>query len=450
MGTTTHDAPRGAAATQKGATAKNPTRRGPVLLASDGTETTGAPVLAALVLAERLGVPLEVVTVLEPLPLYGGGLAMGMAVTSEVEEARRDAREAAVMSYVARFSGGASPPLLHTRYGSISHETARVARERSATVVVVGAAPHHRLTRIIAGERAAQVLRTADCPVLSVPPGFGDLPRSALVAVDFGPSSVRAAQAALLVLGDGGVLTLLHVLSPLMGETPLKDQVGRDPSGAVQTLFGRLRDELRPYAPSDVTVETRLVTDDPVAGILGNAQALGADLVVVGTHGPRFLERLFVGSVASSVLHGAEQPVLACPPPPAAESLELWRRISGRVTSERPEEWRAALDAFTRRNLGRSVMLEVDDPEIGARVTGHGYALAGVTYDPADRRVEIMVGDPADPRRHLMRSVVNPEAITLTAGDDWRDEVLDVRHGDGHTLVAIAPAPVAPGMPDEG
>jgi len=180
--------------------------------------------------------------------------------------------------------------------------------------VIVGAAPHQRLNRLIAGERAAHLLRSSSVPVLSIPPGFDALPRNVVAAIDFSPASVRAAETALLLVASGGTMTLLHVLSPLLGDAPLRDAAGRDPADAVQTLFGRLRDELRPSVPDDITLETRVRTDYDVEGILGIAADLGADLVVVGTHGPRLLERMFVGSVASSVLHNAAQAVLAVPP----------------------------------------------------------------------------------------------------------------------------------------
>jgi len=428
------------------AAAANPARRGPILLATDGTSTSGAPVWAARLLSQRLGLPLEVVTVLNPQLVYGMGLEAAPMYVPELDATRRSAREAAVMDYVARFSDGAPPAPLQVRIGVIAREIADAARERSATLVVVGAAPHQRLTRIVAGERATQVLRVSECPVFSVPPGFTTLPRSALVAIDFSPASVRAAQAALLLLGDGGVLTLLHVLSPLMSDAPLRDPAGRDPADAVQSLFGRLRDELRPYVPDDVTVETHITTNDAVDGVLASARAIGADLIAVGTHGPRLLERMFLGSVASSILHAAEQPVLAAPPPPPAEALDLWRRITGTATSTQPREWTAALDAFTRRNAGRSVTLEVDDPEIGAQVSGRGYELVGVTYDPHDRRVEIMLGQAKLPRHHLMRSISNVESVSVATQETGEPEVLEIRHGRGHTLLMVAaPAPTAQG-----
>jgi hypothetical protein len=226
------------------------------------------------------------------------------------------------------------------------------------------------------------------------------------------------------------------VLSPLLGDAPLRDAEGRDPADAVQTLFGRLRDELRGYVPNDVTIETLIRTDVDIDGILAGASAVDADLIAVGTHGRRLLERIFVGSVASSVLHAASQTVLAVPPPPAAEALDLWLRITRTATSDRPREWTNALDEFTRRNKGRRVAVEVDDPELGAQMVGRG-ALFGVTYDPHDERVEIMVGDARRARRHLMHSIARVDSIAMTTDDRSGNEALELRHGGGHTLVLI-------------
>jgi nucleotide-binding universal stress UspA family protein len=292
------------------------------------------------------------------------------------------------------------------------------------------------MNRIIGGERAVHTLRSSSVPVVSVPPGFAALPRSVVVAVDFSPASVRAAQTALLLLPPGGTLSLLHVIPPLLGDAPLRDAEGRDPADAVQSMFGRLRDELRPYAPPDVTIETLVRTDDDIDGILAGAAAVGADVIAVGTHGPRLVERLFVGSVASSVLHSATQTVLAAPPPSAAEALDLWLRITRTATSDAPLEWAGALDEFTRRNKGRRVAVEVDDPELGAQMLGRG-ALVGVTYDPNDQRVEIMLGDAHRARRHLMHSIPRVESIAMTTEDRSGNEALELRHGGGHTLVLV-------------
>jgi nucleotide-binding universal stress UspA family protein len=384
-------------------------------------------------------VALDIVTVLEPEIIYGATLGGIPVYLPEVEEARRERRLEDVQAYLARYAPNGTPsPAVHLRSGPISEEIAATARQRGATLVVVGAAPHRRLNYMVAGERAVQVLRSASVPVLSVPPGFASLPHNVVAAIDFSPASVRAAQTALLLVAPGGTLTLVHVLSPLLADAPIRDATGRDPTNSVQMLFGRVRDELRPYVPADVTIETRITTGEHRNGILETASSLDADLVVVGTHGPRFLERLFIGSVASSVMHSAPQAVLAVPPPRPAEAMNLWLRITGTATSDRPREWATALDGFTRRNKGYDAAIEIDDPEIGAQVLGRG-ALLGVTYDAHDRRVEIMVGDSQRVRSHQMHSIPNVESIAVTADERGGREALELRHGNGQTLVLIKP-----------
>ena len=82
----------------------NPARRGPVVLATDGASRSGAVVAIAQLIASRLDVPLEVVSVLEPTPIYAeaqDGIAFS---DGTIDEARRDARETLVSDYVGRFA----------------------------------------------------------------------------------------------------------------------------------------------------------------------------------------------------------------------------------------------------------------------------------------------------------------------------------------------------------
>lgn len=59
---------------------------------------------------------------------------------------------------------------------------------------------------------------------------------------------------------------------------------------------------------------------DPKDRLLETARAIGADLIVLGTHGRRGIERLFLGSVAENVLRRAPCPVLVVRRPPADAS----------------------------------------------------------------------------------------------------------------------------------
>jgi universal stress protein A len=73
---------------------------------------------------------------------------------------------------------------------------------------------------------------------------------------------------------------------------------------------------LRLQPPSDtVTVTHRLEEGNPATEILRVAGLIPADLVVMGTHGRRGLNRLLMGSVAEYVLERATCPVLTVKTP---------------------------------------------------------------------------------------------------------------------------------------
>ena len=60
-----------------------------------------------------------------------------------------------------------------------------------------------------------------------------------------------------------------------------------------------------------VTVDTRVIeSHTPWRGILETAAEIGADLIVMGSHGRKGLEKLVLGSVAQRVLSHATLPVM--------------------------------------------------------------------------------------------------------------------------------------------
>jgi len=390
----------------------NPVRRGPILLATDGTSQTGGPVVAAQLLAARLDLPLEVVTVLEPLPTFTSAPDVIVPVDPAFDNSRREARETIVRDYVSRFAGGAAPSPVHVRFGNVATEIDRFAREVSATIIVMGAAPHQRFGHVIAGQRAAQVLHSAPCPVLSVPPMFSELPKVVVAAVDFGPSSIRAAQAALLVTAEDGTVVLTHVLPRAVRPKALNMVPDGDLTINAQALFDEVLGEIASSIPDGVSVETQIVNDDAIDGVLSMAAKTNAGLIAAGTHGRGPIARLFLGSVTETLLHSAEQAVLASPAPRRSD-LSTSNAQIGRPSSAREQEWVAALDLFSDRNLGRVATLEIHDPNIGSYIAGRGFAFHGAMYDLAAHQVEIMLGDSCQPTRHLTRSVLYPDHVPI-------------------------------------
>lgn len=423
-----------AAVTDPATAVRNPALRGPVLFATDGQDPAHTPAAAARRVAQRLGIPLEVVTVIEPAMTYVGTTEL-VAPPTGIAEDLRLASEDRARRYVTAALGTEEANRIILRTGQIAAEVCRVARDIDATLIVLGAAPHRRFRHTVSGARAAQVLRRSPCAVLSVAPGQVAAPRRVVCAIDFSAASIRAAQAALLVADECATVTLVHVAPALDLAHPLRDRSGAIFGADVSGPFDRLVEELRRYAPAGVTIETRVAAGSAVEEVLSVADEVDAELIVVGTHGPGLVERFFIGSVAAKLLHDAPCSVLAAPAPRPAELVALDLRMEGSSWMADPDDAAPALDAFSRRNRGRRVTVEVDDPAFGAQVQAHGYELHGITYDVNDRRIDIMLGPPNGGSGHLTRTITHADGIGFRAEPGGRDLALEVHHGRGHTLL---------------
>jgi nucleotide-binding universal stress UspA family protein len=101
-------------------------------------------------------------------------------------------------------------------------------------------------------------------------------------------------------------MTLLFVDS---GVVPLYDeQLGVLEPNRLMSMM-KLRVAQR-AVDADVPIEERVEYGEPAEKIVEVAIEIGANLIVMGTHGRTGLDRVLMGSVAQSVLRGAPCPVL--------------------------------------------------------------------------------------------------------------------------------------------
>lgn len=142
--------------------------------------------------------------------------------------------------------------------------------------------------------------------------------KNLLVPHDFSPCATRALLTAIeLAKVHGAELTLAHVsalpanlapetlVSPAGTVEPLRvdDYITRGASQQLELIAEPLRRE-------GLVVHTRAVTGEIAERILVLAKDLGADALVVGTHGRTGLSHLLLGSVAEKVVRGASVPVV--------------------------------------------------------------------------------------------------------------------------------------------
>lgn len=280
-----------------------------ILLATDGFSHSHAPPHVAHLLAERLHRPMHVVSVIEPVMYVDvTGLPTMHAMLDDSEAARHAAR---IKASLATTLPAGADVTVHVRMGSIAHEIADVAAEVHASHVVIGAAPLRKRRQLVSGVRAAQALRTVTCPVLSVSPSCDGLPRRIVAATDFSDASLRAVEEASRMLDASGTLFLVYTIPMADAERLMPTLADVMAPEHAMRLLERMARRVRPLIPASATIELRVLDGMAASAILEFAVSEGADLIAVGTHGPGLLERLFIGSVATTVLHEATCSVLA-------------------------------------------------------------------------------------------------------------------------------------------
>jgi nucleotide-binding universal stress UspA family protein len=407
-----------------------PTHLGPLVVATDGTTSADAAIRAAAQYAQRANWPVTVVAVLEPAPIVAADYGILMPPI-ETEQARQQALEQRVRAQIREIVGSAAANwTVEVRHGDPASTVARAARELDARLIVLGLGHHDLLDRLFGGETALHALRLARSPVLAVPQTFQHLPARIAIATDFSNASLAAGRTAIEMLPTLTMVYLAHVAPRLELQPEAYAAWINEYGTGVEPAFARLRAELN--VPRGVTVETITLTGKPSRALLEFAKAAHLDAIVTGSRGAGLMDRILVGSTATSLIRGAHCTIFAVPTPLGAETATM-----GAVETVVPEtEWSARLAEFTKRNAGRQATLEVDDPEIGAQSQQSGYPFLGAAYDHNDRRIEIMLGEQAS-TRHFTRGITDVRSVDLLQDAHGRDAVLRIAHGSGQTILTL-------------
>src|SRR6478609_5053075 len=320
--------------------------------------------------------------------------------------------------------------------GPAAQSIVDLAHDRSAHAIVVGTGQHNPIGRFVYGERAVQISRLSDRPVIVVPSAAKIAPiREAIVAVDFSPASQRAARFALDLVADEGVLVLVHV----------KSAVNLSDEGAgwweeayrkrTTDLFRRFTALLRPGR--GIRVETRLLHGDVADSILAYARH-DAGLIACGGRQHSFIERMLLGSVSTQLIRRAECPVMIVPDRAAAEPNGESAALGGVVESWDANAWAGLVERFGRRNAGRPTQLrfKTASPQ-GAGSIEQGYRLVDTTFDRAAARAEIVLTDPDSANLQVSHRISNVRAVMVSTNSSGRDTSLRLDTVSGRCTVTL-------------
>jgi nucleotide-binding universal stress UspA family protein len=185
------------------------------------------------------------------------------------------------------------------------------AESWDADLVVVGYRGASGLSRVWLGGVAEKVARLAHCPVLVVRPKPGT--RRIVAGTDFSDPALPAIRAAYDEAERvGGKVILTHCLEmPLL----LPDAAGLTGAEVSAGVLDEIEAEATrrleaAMTESPVPAEFRLTRERPSTALVRLADAIAADLVVVGTRGRTGISRVLLGSVAEAVVRSATCSVL--------------------------------------------------------------------------------------------------------------------------------------------
>jgi nucleotide-binding universal stress UspA family protein len=187
------------------------------------------------------------------------------------------------------------------------------AQSMQADLIVMGLSHDTALTSIIRGTTIDKVVRSAPCPILVVKTRARRAYRKIAVAIDLAEPSRRALDVALHAFPEGE-FTIIHV-----DETSPGDRDGETTSGSKDLERRHLIEDLVTArfvaAGRDgleaINAPTLIIEGGKASKVLQKHVAqLAPDLVVLGTHGRTGVSKLFLGSVAETLLDVLTQDVL--------------------------------------------------------------------------------------------------------------------------------------------
>jgi nucleotide-binding universal stress UspA family protein len=235
-----------------------------------------------------------------------------------IEDAEREA-DALVKAGTEKLSRTGHKAFSEVITGFPRRAISEYAKEWHADLIMVGSHGHSAIGRFFLGSVAQALLRIAPCPVEIVRSPSGGFvpsshPRKVLLATDGSECSLAAANSvAARPWPVGTVFKIVSVEELIVLENPmaasplasiypaslLEELLADAHSRAVNAVEGARK--ILEKEGLKVLDHRPIPVGDPRTIILDLAQAWSADLVVLGSHGRRGLDRFLMGSVSEAV-----------------------------------------------------------------------------------------------------------------------------------------------------
>jgi nucleotide-binding universal stress UspA family protein len=270
----------------------------PIIVGVDGSQESVRAAAMGCAVAKAAGTECHLV---HAVPDYWGATWMP-EVAGDPAELNEALRGHARTLLVSALEGSVPSQLLRNldvRVGRAPIVLAQVAAERGAGLVVLGGKHHKGLGRL--GSRTLQhMVRTSDVPLLATDGTSGTVER-VLVAVDLSYAARPAIEAGerFAKLFDAQ-LRIMHAVEPVPVIPGFPLDLGDDDCyRSVERLL-----EMTVWPLVQAPAAERVVRRGrAAAAIVSEVAQWRADLVIVGSHGKGWVDRLLIGSTSERLLH---------------------------------------------------------------------------------------------------------------------------------------------------
>ncbi|MGD8727028.1 MAG: universal stress protein [Gemmatimonadales bacterium] len=199
---------------------------------------------------------------------------------------------------------------LEVRMGNPAWVLAQAVSDRAAGLLVLGGKHHAAPVRWFGGSTVHHTVRTVDVPLLVTTPGALTFSR-VLVAVDLSDAAQETLEGALTFAAPfGAEIRVLHVVEPLPSIPDVGIQLDE---GEHLRLAEVATTELATGQGLDTSLEQVVRCGAPARTVAEEAAQWEADLVVVGSHGKGWVDRVLLGSTTERLLNRLPCSVLVIP-----------------------------------------------------------------------------------------------------------------------------------------
>ncbi|HBU29940.1 MAG: hypothetical protein A2X71_12195 [Thiobacillus sp. GWE1_62_9] len=261
-----------------------------VLVATDGSDESAGAIRTGVALSMTHGARLIGLSIALDNPEYS------TFVPNLQEVAKQHAREA-LKSFVEEAGESAETAIREAT--DSAQGIVEAATEFGADIIVMGQHNKGGLARLMVGDTTASVIGHAVCPVLVAPRAAHLWEKHILLATDGSPHSEVATEAAGRIARQSRLpISVVSVVTSSHNDER-RAEAERAVAAAVERLKGL-----------GLQAEGQVAEGRPDDAIIKTAEAAGADLIVLGSHGRTGLTKVLLGSVAERVIGHSPCPVL--------------------------------------------------------------------------------------------------------------------------------------------